>query len=105
MESRLTSGSYKQAYVRGLGKCPFLEVSGNRVSQITDHQHIVPGCGKGIRVGSTAVDYKVEDRQVDSIVGRSIAYLDISKSRLDRPIKPLNSLQPSFEDLAGVFDI
>jgi hypothetical protein len=69
MESCLASGGYEQAYVRGLCKCPFLEIGGNRVSQITDHQHLVLGCRRDIRLSGTAIDYKVEGRQIDSIVG------------------------------------
>ena len=56
-------------------------------------------------MGSTAFDVKVEDRKVDSVVSRRIAYLDITKSRLYSPVKGLDTLQPSFEDLASVFDI
>ena len=56
-------------------------------------------------MGSTAFDVKVEDRKVDSVISRSIAYLDFTKGQLDRPIKALDPLQPSFEDLTGVFDI
>jgi len=105
VESSLTSGSYEQAYVRGLCKSPFLKVGGNSVCQITAHQHIGLGRGRDIRLSSAAFDVKVEDRKVDSVISRSITYLDFTKGQLDRPIKALDTLQPSFEDLTGVFDI
>ena len=72
---------------------------------MTNHQRLVPVCRKDIRESGTAVDDKVELRQVDSIVGRRITYLDIAKGGLYSPIKAADNLQPSFKDLAGVFDI
>lgn len=104
VESRLTSCGHEQAYIRSFCKSTSLEVSSDCIRQMTNHQRLVPVCRKDIRESGTAVDDKVELRQVDSIVGRRITYLDITKGGLYNPIKANDTLQTSFKDLARVFD-